>query len=156
MYVCRAQGNKEDDEEMKPRRTRTLRGQLEVIPAALDARRNLIAADGLINMGLRITRFQIWAVDPANPFIGILSYETIPTGTGMDASDNRQFGWTVGNGTGDLNPEYLDPDHIINRDMFLSLVLTAPGVYNYLIEMQVYELTDDEAIISIIKETSQS
>ena len=74
----------------------------------------------------------------------------------MDASDNRQFGWTVGNGTGDLNPEYLDPDHIINRDMFLSLVLTAPGVYNYLIEMQVYELTDDEAIISIIKETSQS
>ena len=59
---------------MKARRTRTLRGQLEVIPAALDARRNLIAADGLINMGLRITRFQIWAVDPANPFIGILSY----------------------------------------------------------------------------------
>ena len=28
--------------------------------------------------------------------------------------------------------------------------------YNYLIEAQVVELTDDEAIITIIKETSQS
>ena len=40
--------------------------------------------------------------------------------------------------------------------MFLSLVGADVGFYNYLIEMQVYELSDDEAIISIIKETSQS
>ncbi len=59
-------------------------------------------------------------------------------------------------GTGDLNPMYLDPDHVVNRDMFLSLVNTANGVYNYLIEMRVVELSDDEAIITIIKETSQS
>ncbi len=141
---------------MKAGRIRTLRGQLEVKPAATTARRNLIAADGLINYGLKITKFQVWAVDPNDAFIGILSYETIPAGTAMDAGDNRQFGWTVGNGSGDLNPEYLDPDHIINRDMFLTLVDTADGLYNYLIEMQVYSLSDDEAIISIIKETSQS
>ena len=74
----------------------------------------------------------------------------------MDAADNRQFGWTVGNGAANALTTFLDPDHIINRDMFITLVDTPPGVYNYLIEMQVYELTDDEAIISIIKETSQS
>jgi len=39
--------------------------------------------------------------------------------------------------------------------MFLSFVTSDTGTYNYLIEMQVYELSDDEAIISIIKETSQ-
>ena len=74
----------------------------------------------------------------------------------MNAGDNRQFAWTIGSGQGDVNPSYLDPDHIVNRDMFLSLVNSAPGTYNYLIQMRVYELTDDEAIVSIIKETSQS
>jgi hypothetical protein len=141
---------------MKARRTRTLRGQLEVLGGATTARRNLIAADGLINYGLRITNFQVWSVDPTNEFISILSYETIPAGSAMDASDNRQFGWTIGNGTPNALTAFLDPDHIINRDMFITLVGTPPGVYNYLIEMQVYELSDDEAIISIIKETSQS
>jgi hypothetical protein len=140
---------------MKAGRVRTLRGQLEVTGGGV-ARRNLIAADGLINYGLKIRRFRMWAVDPADTFIGILSYEMIPSGTQMDASDNRQFGWTVGNGSAEIHSEFLDPDHIVNRDMFVSLVNASNGTYNYLIEMQVYELSDDEAIISIIKETSQS
>ena len=140
---------------MKYGKLRTLRGQLEVVGGGV-GRKSLIAADGLINYGLKIEKFQVWAVDPADSFISILSYDTIPSGTQMNAGDNRQFGWTVGNGTGDVNPTYLDPDHIINRDMFLTLVNSAVGTYNYLIQMRVYELTDDEAIISIIKETSQS
>ena len=110
---------------MKSGRIRTLRGQIEVTGGGV-ARKSLITEDGLINMGLKIERFQMWAVDPVDGFIGILSYDTIPSGSTMDAGDNRQFGWVVGNGTGDLNPTYLDPDHIINRDMFLSLTNTAP------------------------------
>tara|TARA_R110000824_G_scaffold323566_1_gene510509 strand:+ start:1180 stop:1602 length:423 start_codon:yes stop_codon:yes gene_type:complete len=140
---------------MKSGRIRTLRGQIEVTGGGV-ARKSLITEDGLINMGLKIERFQMWAVDPVDGFIGILSYDTIPSGSTMDAGDNRQFGWVVGNGTGDLNPTYLDPDHIINRDMFLSMEGSSNGFYNYLIEMRVYELSDDEAIVSIIKETSQS
>ena len=141
---------------MKAGRLRTLRGQIEVAAAATTGRKSLIAADGLINYGLKIEKFEVWAVDPTDSFISILSYETIPTGTQMNAGDNRQFGWTIGSGNGDVNPSYLDPDHIINRDMFLTLVNSAVGTYNYLIQMRVYELTDDEAIITIIKETSQS
>jgi hypothetical protein len=141
---------------MKAGRIRTLRGQIEVSGGTGTGRKSLIAADGLINMGLKIERFQMWAVDPVDAFISILSYDTIPAGSTMNAGDNRQFGWVVGNGTGDLNPAYLDPDHIVNRDMFLSMEGSSDGLYNYLIEMRVYELTDDEAIVSIIKETSQS
>jgi len=141
---------------MKAGRVRTLRGILTATGAPAVARRNLVVADGLINYGLKITRLSVWAVDPNNSFVAILSYDTISSGSTMDASDNRQFAWSVGNGTGDLNPSYIDPDHIINRDMFLSLSDADAGDYNYLIECQAYVLDDNEAIISIIKETSQS
>tara|TARA_R110000803_G_C11935369_1_gene315902 strand:- start:609 stop:1031 length:423 start_codon:yes stop_codon:yes gene_type:complete len=140
---------------MKAGRLRTLRGQIEVTGGGV-GKKSLIAADGLINYGLKIEKFEVWAVDPSDSFVSILSYEIISSGSLMNAGDNRQFGWTIGSGTGDVNPSYLDPDHIVNRDMFLSLVNSANGTYNYLIQMRVYELTDDEAIVSIIKETSQS
>jgi len=140
---------------MKTSRIRTLRGQLEVTGGGV-ARKNLIAYDGLINMGLIVERFQMWAVDPADTFQGILSYETIPTGTAMNAGDNSQFAWTVGNGSAEIHSEFLDPDHIVNRDMFISMVSSDVGVYNYLIECRMVILDDNEAIISIIKETSQS
>jgi len=139
---------------MKNTRIRTLRGQVVVTGSV--ARKNIIVSDGLINVGLIVNRFQVWAVDPADSFIAILSYDTIPTGTGMNAGDNAQLAWTVGNGSGELHSEFLDPEHVINRDLFLSFVASDNGTYNYLIESNLVELTDDEAIISIIKETSQS
>jgi len=140
---------------MKMTRLRTLRGQIEVVGGGV-ARKNIIVSDGLINVGLIVKRFQLWAVDPADTFIGILSYDTIPSGTAMNAGDNSQFGWSVGNGSAEIHSEFLDPDHIVNRDMFLSMVSSDTGVYNYLIECQLVALDDHEAIISIIKETSQS
>lgn len=139
---------------MKNTRVRTLRGQIEVVGGV--AKKNLVVADGLINVGLVVNRFQMWAVDPADSFIGILSYETLIAGSTMNAGDNSQFGWTVGNGSAEIHSEFLDPDHVVNRDMFLSMVSSDTGDYNYLIECQMVELDDNEAIISIIKETSQS
>jgi len=139
---------------MKSTRIRTLRGQTTVVAGV--ARKNLIVSDGLINQGLIVKRFQMWAVDPADTFIGILSYETLITGSAMNAGDNSQFGWTVGNGSAEIHSEFLDPDHVVNRDMFLSMISSDTGVYNYLIECQMVLLDDNEAIISIIKETSQA
>jgi len=139
---------------LKNTRIRTLRGQITV--AAGVAKKNLIVADGLINVGLLVKRFQMWAVDPTDTFIGILSYETLISGSEMNAGDNSQFGWTVGNGSAEIHSEFLDPNHVINRDMFLSMISSDTGTYNYLIECQMVSLDDNEAIISIIKETSQS
>jgi len=139
---------------MKNTRLRTLRGQIEVTGGV--ARKNLIVADGLINYGLIVRRFQVWAVDPTDVFNAILSYDTVSSGTLSNAGDNRQFAWTVGNGSAEIHGEFLDPDHIINRDMFMSFFLSDNGTYNYLLECQMVLLDDHEAIISIIKETSQS
>ena len=153
MHEGRSCSDKEGD-EMKNTRLRTLRGQIEVTGG--NGRKNLVVADGLINMGLIVKRFQVWAVDPTDVFRAILSYDTISSGTLPNAGDNRQFGWSVGNGSAEIHSEFLDPDHIINRDMFLSFVLSNNGTYNYLIECQMVSLSDNEAIISIIKETSQA
>jgi len=139
---------------LKSTRVRTLRGQITVVGGV--AKKNLIVADGLINVGLLVNRFQMWAADPADSFIGILSYETLISGSTMNAGDNSQFGWTVGNGSAEIHSEFLDPNHVINRDMFLSMISSDTGTYNYLIECQMVLLDDNEAIISIIKETSQS
>lgn len=139
---------------MKNTRIRTLRGQIEVVAGV--AKKNLVVADGLINVGLKVTKFQLWAVNPADVFIAILSYETLISGSTMNAGDNSQFGWTVGNGSAEIHSEFLDPDHVVNRDMFLSMLSSDTGTYNYLIECQMVHLDDNEAIISIIKETSQA
>lgn len=139
---------------MKLKRIRTLRGQIEVNGGV--ARKNLIVSDGLINMGLIVKSFRVWAIDPTDVFRAILSYDVLSSGTAQNAGDNSQFGWVVGNGSAEIYAEFLDPDHIINRDMFMSFVASDNGTYNYLIECQLVELDDNEAIVSIIKETSQS
>ena len=149
---------------MKYGRKRTLRGQIEVSGGV--ARKNIIVSDGLVNLGLKIISLQTWNSETPDGsgsrfHTAILSLDTISSGSVMDASDNRQFAWAQSsiNGTdGNILQPYtiIDPDHIVNRDLFLSFVGSTNGIYNYLIEAQVVELTDDEAIITIIKETSQS
>jgi len=147
-------------------RLRTLRGQITA--AAGTGKVNLVVADGLINYGLRILRFRMWPVLAPQglntvSYTGILSLDPILAGESMNAATNRQIAWTYGSALGAPTPvniqhdrEIIDPDHIVNRDMYLTLDNTTQGVYNYLIEAQVVSLTDDEAIITIIKETSQA
>lgn len=148
---------------MKFGKKRTLRGQIEVNGGI--ARENIIVADGLINYGLKINSFTIWNEQLLSTSVryhtAILSLDTIITGSDMDAGDNRQFAWNyqlINPTLGVALPmqSIIDPDHIVNRDLFLSFTASSNGTYNYLIEVQVVELTDDEAIVTIIKETSQS
>jgi hypothetical protein len=163
VYVCGSQGNKEDDEEMKFGKLRTIRGQIEVTGGGV-GRKNLIVADGLINYGLKIISFTVWNKDAptaTQKFTSILSLDTISSGADMNAGDNRQFAWTFfttssTTSAGTQVRTIIDPDHIVNRDLFLTMDNSSTGTYNYLIEAQVVELSDDEAIITIIKETSQS
>ena len=150
---------------MKLGKLRTLRGQITVTGGGV-AKVNLVAADGLVNYGLKILSFTVWNSQTPSGFssqqlTGILSLDTIGSGDNMNAGDNRQFAWyqsCVSATLGNIFQPYaiIDPDHIVNRDLYLTMDNTTNSTYNYLIEAQVVELTDDEAIITIIKETSQS
>ena len=145
---------------MKGTRLRTLRGSIDTLDGNI--KKQLILDDGRPNHGLRILDFQIWT-DNLNPVGGgsfTLSMEVITPAAMFNAEDNRQIAWAAGGYDNNVPVAVtwrtiVDPDHIINRDLFLNGFCSV-GRWNYLITCQEYILSDEEAVISIIKETAQS
>jgi len=158
------------------RKVRTLRGQITAVGGKAD--KQLILNDQLINRGLRVTGFFVWpsiasATQDQN-ITAILSYAQLGSANvEMDAGDNTQLGWAFQMQTGAIpsggvpdpgrSPgssgyfnQLIDPDHIINRDLFIALRSSNDRTYNYMVVCELMELTDNEAIITIIKENSQS
>ena len=98
----------------------------------------------------------------------ILSYSALGNAAElMDAGDNSQIAWFSFNqyqsvlAPPDTIPTsyasfgYIDPNHIVNRDLVISLRGSSDFAFNYMIICREVDLTDNEAIISIIKENSQ-
>jgi hypothetical protein len=134
---------------------RTLRGRL-----ATSELRRLIVDDGRLNHGYRVVSFVVFPYAPAGatqqtPVTLGLDYDMGPN---MDASDNRQIGWAVTvYGAGSLEGgqiSVIDPDHIIIQDLWIRNENGVDEV-NYLIELEPVELSNDQAILSLIKERSQ-
>lgn len=148
---------------MKSCRTRTLRGSF--LEPLGDLKRELILDDGRLNHGLKIISFKMWT-DLTNPDVFISASLSLDV-TGpqfFDAADNQQIAWfTVGYLTNNPNAHvafpitaYIDPDHIVNESLYLRAYATPNVRWNYLIECEEYELTDDEAVMTLIKERSQN
>lgn len=148
-------------------RVRTLRGSI-TFPARAGGspfntgRRLLILDDGRINIGYRIIEFRIWNDDMTGISNSFASQAHLSMGESItsalpNAADNREIAWAK------FQPvqesfTLTDPDHIVVRD--LNLVFPAVNnidehKVNYYILMEEYDITDQEAIISIIKEESQ-
>lgn len=144
---------------MKRTGTHTLRGQVSVTGGG-NGKVQIIVDDGRINTGYKVTGFYLWLDSASNAsFSASLSMSEVIAGSGMDASDNSQIAWVyvAPNGSDSVLKEYIiDPDHIIVRDLFIQLSGAPTDTYNYMIVTEEYELSDNEAIINIIKEGDQS
>lgn len=137
---------------------RTLRGKFEE-----GTNKRLIVDDGRLNHGYRVVRFIIGpdASFSNNDCFATLSID-IDAPKNWDWGDNRQIGWAAVSvtGTGALNTpfEVLDPDHVVLQDLFIQGQVSSAGgtsTINYLVELEPITLTDDQAIITLIKERSQ-
>lgn len=152
-------------------RVRTLRGTVS-FPARAGGdpqntgRRQLILDDGRINVGYRVIDFRIWNSDMIGSVNAFASQAHLAMGLEVTsalplASDNREIAWSSFGTTtaGTLNDfRLVDPDHIVVRDLFLifpQVDNTIASTVNYYILLEEYDITDQEAIISIIKEESQ-
>jgi len=93
-----------------------------------------------------------------------------------DVSDNRQIGWIqrgynmrdapvsdfIAGPTG-LSDSFaiVDPDHIVNRNLYINMYTTsddsqaASRDYNYLLVLEEVKITENEAILQIVKGVAQ-
>ena len=146
---------------MKKGKCRSLRGSIQTTGS--NVKHQLIVDDGLINNGLKIVSFSMWT-DTGSGVMGLdanLSLAPMPAHASiMDASDNRQIAWICGGFDTNIPiaiqmQSFIDPNHVVNRDLFIH-AFASPALWNYLIIYEEYDLSDDEAIVQIIKETSQN
>lgn len=149
---------------MAKKTMRTLRGQLQGIG---NLKRELLLDDGLINQGYRITSFIVWSgIRDDNFCTATLSSKPKVAGSDQDASINTEIAWaTFGTVTGPLtagavyHDRVIDEDHVINRDLFITMISTSGNpdqTWNYLITMEATKLSDDAAILAIIREEAQN
>ena len=133
---------------------RTLRGRMG------EGQRRIIVDDGRTNHGYKVLEFAVWNTGvSASGVFGILGtqYDMMAF---ADASDNRQIAWagsawnTAGNDSNANRYSVIDPDHIVITDLYIRAL--APGeTMNYMIVVQPLTMSDDQAILQLIKERSQ-
>jgi len=136
---------------------RTLRGRLT--PNEI---RQLVVDDGIFTNGLRITYFTVWSTDMAtgSSSVACLSLsDTIISTALLPANDPACFAWsfmTMGTpATLEINAwERLDPDHIVNEELFIHN--RAATSVEYLIVAEPYFMTEDEGVLQLVKGKQQS
>jgi hypothetical protein len=135
-------------------RTRTLRGKLDDTNI-----KQLVVDDGRLNHAYKVKEFSVWVegsgAEGVYAVLG-LQYDMVPGG---DASDNRQIAWagnawSTGSGLTATSFSVIDPDHVVVQDLYIRRENPIDAC-NYLIVLEPTMLTDDQAILQLIKERSQ-
>jgi hypothetical protein len=139
-------------------KTHTLRGQF--IEGTI---KRLIVDDGRLTHAMRVTKFVV-STDPnfaSADCHAVLGYQgNFPSL--WDWSDNNQIAWASTNnpaqGAVDVYFSLVDPNHLIIRDLYIAGQVSAAGgtsFINYYIEMEAVDVSEDRAILQLIKERSQ-
>lgn len=141
------------------RKVRTLRG------VRTGNGRHVITQNDLRGVGWRVKEFHIWPNNmEANAHVAAKLWigEEDDGGslTYSDAGDNRCIAWAMAGGgrsPGELEPStkwsLVDPDHLWTSTLSIH-TLTVESVA-YLVILEQMDLTDDQEIMTLIKERSQ-
>jgi len=141
-------------------RVRTLRGRIDPNLA-----KRLILGDANFTTAYKVLRFIVFPENPASggddSVFGTLALDQDGSATRWLADDNRQIGWAgtnqSGTGYGAESPfSYITPDHIVVEDLWV-MCSRASGTdkINYVVELEVVDITMDQAVLALIKERSQ-
>jgi len=152
-------------------KVRVLRGRLRAF--TYDGATNVIQDDQRFNHGFRIKRFVVSPENVHSSSIGSRDMYGV-LGTHADSltnapgvveflwDDKRQVAWASTEAIGDSivanRFELVDPTHVVVRDLYIGVsVGTATGTdfFNYYIELEEISLTDNEAVLAIVKEEAQ-
>ena len=136
-------------------RTRSFRGQLEI-----SEQRRIIVDDGRYTHGMRIVSLHIFPVIGGGTQLTSVTLATQDiSNPDLDAGDSRQIGWaTLGFGGANVDTQtqaVIDPEHVIINDLYVRNN-NANDPVNYLIIAEPITMTDDQAILQLIKERGQN
>ena len=141
----------EEDEKMR-RGIHTLRGNI-ILPMTQPLRSALF--NGSFTQNFEVISVQIFPEAIANNDTILVMHFDDNLKTTADASDNAQFGWATTDALAQ-DWSYVDPDHIIVNDLFVSAFAAAPGSVNYVIKLRRKKTTVSEAIFDEVKNKLQS
>jgi hypothetical protein len=154
-------------------KVRVLRGRLRAY--AYDGPTNVIQDDQRFNHGFRIKRFVVSQENLHSSSIGSRDMYGV-LGTHSDSlsptaastvvewlwSDKRQVAWAsteaIGDSVAAARFELVDPTHVVVRDLYVGIsagTATGTDFFNYYIELEEISLTDNEAVLAIVKEEAQ-
>jgi len=130
----------------------TLRGQISL---PMTAPKRSILWNGLWTQNFKVVDVQIFpSVLVNNDTLLILHFDDVLK-AGADASDNQQFGWASTDALAQ-DWSYVDPDHIIVQDLFVSAIGVAPGIVNYVIKLEKTKTTMNQTLLDEVKNMGQS
>lgn len=130
----------------------SLRGKLRA-----NEKRRLIVDDGRFTHGDVVESFRVWnaSVASGNDVEAVLALSEDSLVGANAAEDNGQIGWSfqfIGT-NGGLDGSVIDPDHLVVRDLWIENISGAPC--NFLIVLRPTTITEDQAVLALIKEVSQ-
>lgn len=137
-------------EAMKRSRSRyTLRGNVQ-------GTQQLVVDDGLFTNGFRVVWFEMWQINRSAGAEVVLHTTSTPP-TRPDCAQGSQIAWSfytpADTDRGLSSRVVVDPDHIINEDMYITAL---DGVLcSYIILLEPYQMTEDEAVLQLIKNNNQ-
>lgn len=129
----------------------TLRGRIDG-----NTRKRLVLDDGRFNHAMVVKEFYVWSKDALEDPEAILGINEDTIGTEFDASNGSQIAWArqVNSATLAEGWSIIDPDHVVVRDLFIKT--TNSFVANYMVVLESKSISDDEAILQLIKEGQQN
>jgi hypothetical protein len=153
-------------------RIRVIRGQSRSF--LYDGAVQLIQDDRRFNNGFKIRRFLVSWEFPADSGAGsrdliaaLATHENafqigVGVQVGWNWADRRQVAWASTNHIGDSlvedTFELIDPTHVVVRDLYFACsaqTATSVNNFNYYIELEEVELTDNQAVLAIVQEEAQ-
>jgi hypothetical protein len=130
----------------------TLRGQL-TLPMTTPRRAALF--NGSFTQNFKVIDVQIFQQTLVNNDSSLILHFDDNLKAGADANDGRQFGWATIDALAQ-DWSYVDPDHVIVNDLFISALGVAPGVLNYVIKLERITTSLNEAILDEVKNKQQA
>ncbi len=144
---------------MKPIKTCTLRGRLA--PSTLNHRVSLF--DGQFDTAFRIVKFEISTSSPTTSSADaslILTTEPCMSANDWDWADNRQIAWcsylSQGGDSGVFINSFIDPEHLIVEDLYISAFVASGQEGNYMITLEKYDISDWQGALTMVRNKSQA